>query len=61
MRDGCSFNSAPSGTTFVSSTELGPTGNVYYAAADPADGKIYRSTDDGTAFPPPATPGQDND
>ena len=61
MRDGCSFNSAPSGTTFVSSTEMGPTGNVYYAAADPADGKIYRSTDDGMTFPISATPGQNND
>ena len=60
-RDGCSFNSAPSGNTFVSSVQMGPTGNVFFAAADPADGKIYKSIDDGMTFPTSATPGQNND
>ena len=60
-RDGCSFNSAPSGNTFVSSVQMGPTGNVFFAAADPADGKIYKSPDDGAMFPTSASPGQNND
>ncbi len=61
MRDGCTFAAAPPGTTFVSSVELGSNGDVYYAAADQSDGKIYRSTDDGQSFPTSGNPGQNND
>ena len=56
MRDGCTFDSTPPGTTFVSRDTLGPTGKFYYAAADPADVKIYRSSDDGMTFPTSAQP-----
>jgi MYXO-CTERM domain-containing protein len=52
MRDGCSFVSTPPGMTFVSKTEDGSDGALYYAAADPNDSKIYKSTDDGVTFPP---------
>jgi hypothetical protein len=61
MRDGCTFTSAASGTTFVSGVEIGPTGDVVYAAADPADAKIYKSSNDGAAFPTSGAPGQNND
>ena len=61
MRDGCSFNSTPPGMTFVSRVEQAPDGTIYYAAADPNDGKIYRSTDDGMTFPTSASPGMAND
>ena len=60
-RDNCSFDTAPSGTTFVSQVEVGPTGDVFYAAADPADARIYRSTNDGASFTISASPGQNND
>jgi len=61
MRDGCTFNTAASGTTFVSAVEMGPQGDVFYAAADPADGKIYKSPDDGVMFPTSGAPGKNND
>ena len=60
-RDGCTFDTTPPGTTFVSAVEVGPTGDVFYAAAAPVDSKIYRSTDDGKAFPTSGAPGQNND
>lgn len=60
-RDSCSFASAPSGTTFVSAVQLAPNGDLYYAAADPNDGKIYKSTDDGMTFPTMGSPGANND
>jgi len=60
-RDGCTFDTAASGTTFVSAVEVGPTGDVFYAAAAPADGKIYKSTNDGAMFPTSAAPGRNND
>src|SRR5687768_4599368 len=44
MRDDCSFTSTPPGMTFVSKTELGPDGALYYAAAAQEDSKIYKST-----------------
>ncbi len=59
MRDGCTFNPAASGKTFVSATTLGPDGAFYYAAAQTAgngvasDFQIYKSTDDGMTFPLP--------
>jgi len=59
--DNCTFAAAPSGTTFVSADEMGPNGAVYYAAADPNDGKIYRSNDDGMTFPISGAPGMNND
>jgi uncharacterized protein (TIGR03382 family) len=59
--DGCTFAAAPPGDTFVSSDEIGPDGSVYYTAADPHDGKIYRSNDDGMTFPVSGAPGMDND
>ena len=61
MRDGCSFVSTPPGMTFVSKAESGPDGALYYAAADPADAKIYKSTDDGLTFPTSANPGLPGD
>ena len=60
-RDGCTFDSAASGTTFVSQVEVSPRGPVFYAAAAPADVKIYRSIDDGASFPTSGSPGQNND
>ena len=60
-RDGCTFNDMPSGATFVSEDTLGPDHAYYYAAADPMDSKVYKSTDDGATFPVMAMPGMDND
>jgi MYXO-CTERM domain-containing protein len=60
-RDGCSFVSTPPGMTFVSKVEGGPDGAIYYAAADMADSKIYKSSDDGQTFPTSANPGQPGD
>jgi hypothetical protein len=67
MRDGCTFNPAASGHTFVSTTALGPDA-FYYAAAQTAgngfasDFQIYKSTDDGMTFPvhPQPDPATDN-
>ncbi len=42
---------------FFSATTVGPDGSVFAAAADPADGKIYKSTDDGATFPIAPQPG----
>ncbi|MEO8549959.1 MAG: sialidase family protein [Kofleriaceae bacterium] len=61
VRDSCSFTAAPPGNTFVSAVQLGPNGDLYYAAADPNDGKIYKSTDDGMTFPVMGSPGANND
>jgi hypothetical protein len=61
MRDDCTFNATPPGMTFVSKAEQGPDGAIYYAAADMADAKIYKSTDDGVTFPSSANPGQPGD
>ena len=60
-RDGCTYTPAPQGTTFVSTIALGPTGTVYAAAADPADVRICKSTDDGMTFPTCAMPGMLDD
>lgn len=46
---------------FASQTEIGPTGTVYFAAADAMDARIYRSTNDGISFQAVASPGQTND
>ena len=61
MRDSCTFAPAASGSTFVSADQIGPDNSLFYAAADPNDGKIYRSTDDGATFPLSGSPGQNND
>ncbi|HEX8108971.1 MAG TPA: hypothetical protein VF516_14665, partial [Kofleriaceae bacterium] len=67
MRDGCTFNPAPSGKAFVSAHALGPDGAFYYAAAQTAmngfssDFKIYRSIDDGMTFPVSAQPDDPGD
>jgi hypothetical protein len=61
MRDGCVFGSTPPGTTFVSQVTIAPDGRVFYAAADPHDGNIYQSSDDGMTFPISAAPGRAND
>ncbi len=60
-RSGCRFDATSSGTTFVSADTIGPDHAVYYAASDPSDVKIYKSTDDGMTFPTAASPGQLND
>ena len=61
MRDRCSFNATPPGMTFVSKVEIGPDNAVYFAAADPMDAKIYKSTNDGVTFPTSSSPGQAGD
>jgi MYXO-CTERM domain-containing protein len=61
MRDNCTFASTPPGMTFASKVEGGPDGALYYAAADTADAKIYKSTDDGMTFPLSANPGVPGD
>ncbi|HEX5061266.1 MAG TPA: sialidase family protein [Kofleriaceae bacterium] len=60
-RNACTFASAPPGMTFVARVKGGPDGAIYYAAADLADAKIYKSTDDGMTFPTSANPGQAGD
>jgi hypothetical protein len=47
--------------TFVSTNTLDSSSDVFYAAADPSDGQVYESTDDGMTFPLVAAPGQNND
>ena len=42
---------------FMSNVVIAPNGDVYATAADPTDGYIYRSTDDGMTFPQTAMPG----
>ncbi len=42
---------------FFSAIAQGSDGAIYAAAADPKDGKIYRSTDDGATFPIGPQPG----
>jgi len=42
---------------FISAIALGPDGAVYAAAADPLDGNIYKSTNDGVTFPVSPQPG----
>jgi hypothetical protein len=64
VRDSCTFNLTPVGTTFPSAATEGPDHALYAAVAQaadadhniPADFRIYKSTDDGVTFPPPATP-----
>lgn len=58
VRDSCTFNPTPAGTTLVSTDTLGPDNALYYAAVQSADAThptadfgIYRSTDDGMTFP----------
>lgn len=50
-RDGCTFDALPTGTTFVSQIERAANGDIWMAASDPADSKLYKSTDDGMTFP----------
>jgi hypothetical protein len=68
MRDGCSFDlvsatncSSSTHCTFVSVDTTDGSGNFYYAAADPMDACIYKSSDDGMTFPQKACPGENND
>ncbi|HEV7558390.1 MAG TPA: hypothetical protein VGO00_23130, partial [Kofleriaceae bacterium] len=42
---------------FMSNVVIASNGDVYATAADPTDGHIYRSTDNGMTFPNPAMPG----
>ncbi len=61
MRDSCTFNVMPSGSTFVSANTLGPGPDhaFYFAASQepdpgrgiPGDFHIYKSIDDGMTFP----------
>jgi len=62
-RDGCTF--APSVLSpalpelkFFSTIAQGSDGAIYAAAADPMDNRIYKSTDDGAAFPTSPAVGQ---
>ena len=54
--DGCTFASTFLGTAFVSSDE-GQGSAFLFAAADPHDDKIYRSTDSGMTFMSTTPPG----
>ena len=65
-RDGCVYepsvlSPASPAIKFFSTVTVGPDGTIYAAAADPTDGKIYKSTDNGATFPTSATPGMIND
>jgi photosystem II stability/assembly factor-like uncharacterized protein len=65
-RDGCVFQPtvlAPPDPDlkFFSTIARGPDNALYVAAADPKDGKIYKSTDDGMSFPTTSMPGMLND
>jgi len=65
-RDGCIFASStlsptPPTVKFFSAVAVGPDNAIYAAAADPTDGKIYKSVDDGETFPIQPMPGQLND
>ena len=65
-RDGCVFDytslaPAPPAKKFFSIVTVGPDGALFAAAFDPADGNIYKSTDDGMTFPNPTMPGMLND
>ena len=46
---------------FFSVIARGPDNALYVAAADPKDGKIYKSTNEGAAFPTSSMPGMLND
>src|SRR5262249_32866736 len=46
---------------FVSQEERAPDHSLSYAAADPMDATIYKSTNDGMSFPTTAMPGMAND
>lgn len=59
--NGCEFVPTALGTKVVSTLALGPDNAVYAAAADPADSRIYKSTDGGVTFPGEANPGQAGD
>lgn len=61
-RDGCQFELTPLAPPapdikFFSVTARGPDNTFYAAAADPKDGQIYKSTDDGLSFTPLSSPG----
>jgi len=55
-RNGCTFDSTPPGTLFVSTDELEANGNLLFASVDNTDDKVYKSTDDGVSFPTSTTP-----
>lgn len=57
-RDECLFEPSPAGMKFVSKLTVGADGAVQFAAADPTDANVYKSTDDGMTFPTSSTPGQ---
>lgn len=57
-RDGCTFEQTANGTTFMSTVTIGPDDAVYAAASALADGRVYKSTDDGVTFPTSAMPAQ---
>ncbi len=56
MRNGCTFDSTPPGSLFVSTDELGSDGSLLFASVDQTDDKIYKSVDDGMTFPTSTTP-----
>ena len=56
-RDGCTYNAAPPGMTFISTIALGPDHAFYYGAADLTDSSICKSIDDGMTFPTCISPG----
>lgn len=68
-RDGCTFDLTPLAPApenppkikFFSVTARANNNTYYAAAADPVDGTIYKSTDEGQTFEPLGTPGQIGD
>ncbi|HVV86801.1 MAG TPA: sialidase family protein [Kofleriaceae bacterium] len=61
--DGCHWEHmpAPLGTLYVPVVAVGPDDVVYAAASDPADSRIFKSTDDGQSFTPLGAVGQAGD
>lgn len=53
-RDGCHWSAMPEplGERYVSAIAVGPDGAIYAGLADPADSRIFKSTDDGRTFVP---------
>jgi len=58
MRDGCTFEPTPTGTAFVSTAALDPSGLLYFGSAQIADAmhptadfRIYKSLDDDKTMP----------
>ncbi|MEJ7600242.1 MAG: hypothetical protein WKG01_20200 [Kofleriaceae bacterium] len=61
LRDRCVFGATELGTRFVSTLNQGTDSSLFAGMVDLADGKLYRSRDDGLTFPVGTMPGMLND